>query len=512
VDPDHPTQYRVTHFRIKDPETNETKTELPTDNRGWLKINYAGAEQSYPHIPASEFFNDRPTMTIHQRVIDPKTKISQVKNMVVNKAEFIKDRILIMGATAIGVYDLRVTPFQENFPGVETHVNVIGNLMSQKFLKTHPNEFRYILTAVIGFGLIVSLALTHLGALYGLLLTALMIGGITAIDRFLFNKLGFVATTALPVVLIFTIYVVITFYKYFTEERKKAQLRSTFSKYVSPAIVDEILSNPDNINLGGRKQKMSVMFSDVRGFTTISEKLEPTVLSDVLNMYLTPMTNIVFANKGTLDKYMGDAIMSFYGAPIYFEDHAIHACRCALQSIEKLWELQKDFQARGLPKIDIGIGINSSDMSVGNMGSEIVRSYTVMGDAVNLGSRLEGINKEYGTRIIISEFTHADVKDKFTSREVDWVRVKGKYQPIKIYELICEGAPKEDKQQLLNHYNEGYRLYRESKFQEALECFNKALIVLPDDPVSKLYVERCQDYIAEPPPAHWDGVFIMKTK
>ena len=257
---------------------------------------------------------------------------------------------------------------------------------------------------------------------------------------------------------------------------------------------------------------MSVFFSDVRGFTTISEKLDPRVLSDVLNKYLTPMTQIVFANKGTLDKYMGDAVMAFFGAPIVFPDHAKYACRCALQSLEKLRELQKEFKEQGLPEIDIGIGINTAEMSVGNMGSDIVRNYTVMGDAVNLGSRLEGINKEYGTRIIISQFTFEDVKDSFTCREVDWVRVKGKNEPVRIFELICEGKADGPTSGLLQHFSSGFELYHLKKFSEALECFNKALEMKAGDPPSELYVERCQEYLAAPPPENWDGVFVMKTK
>jgi len=257
---------------------------------------------------------------------------------------------------------------------------------------------------------------------------------------------------------------------------------------------------------------MSVFFSDVRGFTTISEKLDPRALSDLLTRYLTPMTQIVFANKGTLDKYMGDALMAFFGAPLVFDDHAKHACRSALQSLEKLKELQAQFKAQGLPEIDIGIGINSGEMSVGNMGSDIVRSYTVMGDSVNLGSRLEGINKEYGTRVIISQFTYEDVKDSFCCREVDWVRVKGKMEPVRIFELICEGEPEGMTREVLSHFSQGFNLYHEKKFAEALDCFRKASQLNPTDGPSELYIERCETFLQEPPPEQWDGVFVMKTK
>jgi adenylate cyclase len=224
------------------------------------------------------------------------------------------------------------------------------------------------------------------------------------------------------------------------------------------------------------------------------------------------MTEIVFANKGTLDKYMGDAVMAFFGAPVKYSDHAKMACRCALKSIEKLYELQKVFEKQGLPHIDIGIGINTGEMSVGNMGSNIVQNYTVMGDSVNLGSRLEGINKEYGTRIIISEFTHEDVKDAFTAREIDRVRVKGKYEPVKIFELVCEGKAPPDKATLLTLFNQAYDLYLQKKFTDALVIFKQALETSQNDPVSKLYIERCEDYIETPPPENWDGVYVMKTK
>jgi adenylate cyclase len=263
--------------------------------------------------------------------------------------------------------------------------------------------------------------------------------------------------------------------------------------------------------------ELTVMFSDVRGFTTISEKLDPRALSDLLNSYLTPMTDLVFETKGTLDKYMGDAIMAFWGAPIHFADHAEHAARCALKMLVKLRELQESYRAKSLPEIDIGIGLNTGDMSVGNMGSNTVRSYTVMGDSVNLGSRLEGINKQYGTRIIISEFTRAKLGQAFITREVDWVRVKGKALPVRIFELMGErnsGATQPDPLliQLLPHFEAGFAHYHARRFAEAIEEFNRALQIKPDDECSKLYVERCQDYVQEPPEQDWDGVFTMKTK
>ena len=511
-DPKDARQKKITSVTVRDINKEATPVmTIPVDGQGRLKINYAGGTQMFPYVPAKELLNDKPTMKIERRVFDPASQRYVPKEETVSKAEFIKDKSFIFGVTAIGVYDLRVTPFEKNFPGPETHLNVLANLFDANFLRVDNDEARKMIWALVIFGLILSFAVAQSGALLGFVITLVAEVGLIFLDQALLRR-GIVATMVLPVLLIVSIYVCLTLYKYFTEERKKKHLRSTFAKYVSPAVVDEILKSPENIELGGKKLRMSVFFSDVRGFTTISEKLDPEELSDVLNKYLTPMTEIVFANRGTLDKYMGDAVMAFFGAPIPYPDHAKYACRCALQSIEKLKELQKEFREKDLPNIDIGIGINTAEVSVGNMGSDTVRSYTVMGDGVNLASRLEGINKEYGTRIIISQFTYEEVKNSFVAREVDWVRVKGKNEPVRIFELIGEGKVPEDWTLCLEKFNAGFNLYHEKKFSEAKENFSAALAARPGDPVSELYIERCDDYLKELPPEHWDGVYVMKTK
>jgi adenylate cyclase len=513
IDPKNPNQKKLTSFVIKDPskDPEEIIGDIPVDDQGRLKINYAGGTNMYPYLPAKELFNGKETMTIEQKSYNDSTGRWEYASHEVKKAEFIKDKAFIIGATAIGVYDLRVTPYEKNFPGPETHLTALGNLFDRNFLREHPNEEFFMAWALLIFGVILSITVSFTTAIPGFLVSFGSIGGIALLDQYLLSK-GMFATMTLPAGLGLSLYVFLFFYKYLTEERKKKHLRSTFSKYVSPAVVDEILKDPENIELGGKKMRMSIFFSDVRGFTTISEKLEPTVLSDVLNLYLTPMTNIVFANKGTLDKYIGDAVMAFFGAPIPFDDHATHACRCALQSITKLKEIQAEFKAKNLPNIDIGIGINSAEVSVGNMGSDIVRSYTVMGDGVNLAARLEGITKEYGVRIVISEFTYGEVKDKFTVRELDWVKVKGKNLPVRIFELISEGKPEEKTHNMLNEFQNGFELFHQKKFDMALTQFKKCLELVPADPPSELYVERCEDYLKEPPPENWDGVVTMKTK
>ncbi len=501
----------VKDVRIGDNEGNPLFT-IPTDEKGRIIINYAGKRHMFAYLSAAELLSDSPQVKIQKRIYNKEFGQYLSKDIEVNKADFIKGKTFLVGATATGVYDLRVTPFEENFPGVETHANVIDNLIRKDFLRLHPNEELYMIVFLMILGIGLSITLSHLGAVWGLVITTIILSTVYFFDKIYFFKNGYLISVFFPIFLTFSIYLFLTFYKYFTEERKKKELKGTFAKYVSPAIVEEILADPSNIELGGKKENLTVLFSDIRGFTTISEKLDPRALSDLLNSYLTPMTQLVFEHKGTLDKYMGDAVMAFFGAPIHYLDHANHACRCSLEMLVKLNELQLEYKRKGLPNIDIGIGLNSGEMSVGNMGSDIVRSYTVMGDSVNLGARLEGINKQYGTRIIISEFTYEAIKNDFIVREVDWVRVKGKLLPVKIYELVGEHTAPENTLEKLKWFNDGFTSYHEKNFSHATEKFEKALAIQPDDLCSKLYIERCKDYLIQPPPEDWDGVFIMTSK
>ena len=505
----------IDSVKILNNETGNIEYELPITSNGELLINYRGSRMSIPHVSISDVLNNSETIEVQQIDFNNKDKDTLgevVETSTVNKKDWFKDKILIVGATASAVYDLRVTPFDENLPGPETHLNVIDNLVRKDFFKSYKDEDLNMLFSLFFIGILVSIVISYLGAVSGFFTTIVMLVSVLIVDKYIFFLNGWIITIIFPLFLILFLYLFMTFYKYFTEERSKKELRGTFSKYVSPSIVDEILKDPENLELGGKKQNMTVLFSDIRGFTTISEMLDPKALSELLNSYLTPMTELVFEHKGTLDKYMGDAVMAFFGAPVQYPDHAAHACRCALSHIKKLKELQIEYEKQGLPQIDIGIGINTGEMSVGNMGSETVRSYTVMGDAVNLGSRLEGINKEYGTRIIISEFTYQDVKDNFICREIDWVRVKGKNKPVKIFELIDEGSTSVENTKMLKHFNKGFELYHQKMWTESIEQFNLALNYVPEDVPSKLYIKRCESFIKQPPPEDWDGVYVMTTK
>ena len=474
-------------------QKGESVFEIPVDSEGRMAINFAGPEKMFPHVSVADLLTDKEDLNYQVREFDEASKSWIEKTKTAKKADFFKGKIFFLGATAVGIYDLRVTPFEENYPGVEIHANALDNLLRRDFLVSSPQEAGSMLWALIGIGILLSACLSYFGALVGLTLTALSIAAVGLIDASFLLHHGIVLTVILPLSLILILFIFLVSYRYFIEERGKKELRNTFQKYVSPSIVEEILSDPSKIELVGRKERVTIFFSDIRGFTAIAEKLDPQVLTELLNRYLTPMTEIVFENRGTLDKYMGDGIMAFFGAPISYHEHAQAACRCALKSLEKLQELKEEFRGEGLPEFDIGIGVNTGEVIVGNMGSKKVQSYTVMGDAVNLGSRLESLNKLYGTRILVSEFTFAAIKDKFVCREIDLVRVRGKEQAVRIFELIAEGAVDTKTQKMLEFFSLGYKQYQQKNWSDAMTCFNRALEINSHDPVSLIYIKRCQD-------------------
>jgi adenylate cyclase len=313
-------------------------------------------------------------------------------------------------------------------------------------------------------------------------------------------------------VMISLIYVINMSYGFFVESRGKRQLAGLFGQYVPPELVDEMSKNPEAFSLEGESREMTVLFSDVRGFTTISEGLDPKQLTKLMNEFLTPMTHIIHHSRGTIDKYMGDAIMAFWGAPLADADHAKHALKAALDMIDALAKLQQDFAAKGWPPINIGVGLNSGLMTVGNMGSEFRMAYTVMGDAVNLGSRLESLTKNYGVHIIVSEFTKELVPD-FIYRELDVVRVKGKDKPVTIFEPVCE-EEKLDKQtkDSLKLYREALKLYRNQNWDLAEMQLINLQKLEPQRYVYEMYIKRIAYFRQNPPGSDWDGVFNYETK
>jgi adenylate cyclase len=309
----------------------------------------------------------------------------------------------------------------------------------------------------------------------------------------------------------------VSLYRALVEEKEKRKVRSAFGQYLSPEVIRRLLRNPQLVE--PRKTDITVMFSDIRGFTTISEKLDAQELALFLNGYLSDMTRIVFDTQGTLDKYIGDAVMAFWGAPYEDPGHAARACTAALSMMGRVHELQKQWESEGKPKLDIGIGLNSGVASVGNMGSALRYGYTALGDTVNLSSRLEGLNKDYGTHILANESTYAAAKDAgFLFRELDSIRVKGKLQPVTIYELVGQLSELQqdpnfpDLQQCFAQFAQARQLYLHRQWPAAQQAFQSILDHWPNDGPSRMYWKRCQEYLFDEPPATWDGVFTMTHK
>lgn len=463
---------------------------IPTDENGQLLINYLGPPKTFPHFSISDILSGQlATGTF-------------------------ADRIVLVGATAMGAYDLRSTPFSPVYPGVEIQATVIDNILRQNFL-TRPQWSKiYDLLAIITLGVLTGIALPRMGALKGLLFaTGLFILHIF-IARWLFVNSGVWLNIVYPLLVLSTNYTALTVYHYVTEERERKKIKGAFEHYVAPEVVNEIVKYPEKLNLGGERRVLTVLFTDIRGFTGISESMESHQLVELLNEYFTAMTDLILKYRGTLDKYIGDAIMAFYGAPIEQDEHGLMACYTAVDMLEELKKLQAEWSVRKLPKLSMRIGIHTGEMIIGNIGSKKRFNYTVMGDAVNLASRLEGLNKAYGTEILMGENTAQLVEKSFLLREIDMVRVVGKEQPVRIYELVAtSGASLPGEQEkAFRSYAAGLEAYRHQFWEEALGFFKQSLVLWPEDGPSRTMAERCHIYQKAPPPETWDGVFEAAQK
>lgn len=338
---------------------------------------------------------------------------------------------------------------------------------------------------------------------------------IIGVAQYIFNQ-HLIMVKVVPLMSsIFLGYISSIAYQYLTESKQKKVIKGIFSHYVNKEVVDKMLENPDSVRLGGEKVELTIMFSDLSGFTTISEMLTPEELVVLLNEYLGSMTDIIMQAGGTLDKYIGDAIMAFWGAPIPQEKHAILCCRAVMAQQAKLKILAQTWVDRGFPRLIARFGVNTGQVVAGNMGSSSRFNYTVMGDSVNLAARLEPANKEFDTLVMISEFTHEKVKDEFLCRQLDLLQVKGKTKPVTVFELIADRMVGEDishMERVVHIYNEGLKLYYAQQFEQAINVFEQVLDIEPNDGPSKTYIKRCHDFIENPPEPNWTGVYIMKHK
>ncbi len=468
------------------------KLTVKPDWLGRVLINYRGPRGTYPYYSIAD---------VVQRKFKPGT---------------FRDKIVLVGASATGIGDLRTPPYGGiDYPGLEVHANVIDNMLNDGFLIRGPHQEVFDLALIFLFGIPLGIALALVSPRW-------MWFGLALLVPFAFlNYISFLRghwlNFTLPAMTLTANVMLVSLYRALVEEKEKRKVRSAFSRYLNPEVIRRLLLNPKLVE--PRKTEITVMFSDIRGFTTISEKLDAQELAIFLNGYLSDMTKIVFGTQGTLDKYIGDAVMAFWGAPIEEPDHAENACKAALAMMQRVHELQKKWEAEGKPKLDIGVGLNSGPASVGNMGSELQYGYTALGDTVNLSSRLEGLNKEYGTHILVNESTYMAVKEAgFLFRELDIIRVKGKLQPVVIYELVGRVSELEKDPGYvellwrLEEFAAARALYGHRKWDEAQRKFEEILKRCPEDGPSRMYWKRCQEYLFDEPPVGWDGVFTMTHK
>jgi adenylate cyclase len=476
---------------IVDIQFGEGLRIVPNDI-GQALINYHGRAYTYPHFSMADVVQRR-----------------------LPAADF-RDKIVLIGATATGIGDIKSTPYSgTDYPGVEIHANVIDNILHNDFLVRGAKQQLWDAIFILLFGIPLGIWMALVQPRWMWFGTGLL-APLVAVDYIAFLHGSWLNFTV-PAMTLTGNVLLVSLYRALVEEREKRKVRSAFGQYLSPEVIRRLLLNPRLVD--PRKTDVTVMFSDIRGFTTISEKLDAQELALFLNQYLSDMTRIVFKTNGTLDKYIGDAVMAFWGAPFEEPGHAAKACNAALEMMKRVRELQKQWEAQGKPRLEIGIGLNTGVASVGNMGSSLRYGYTALGDTVNLSSRLEGLNKDYGTHIIVNETTYEGTKDNgFLFRELDLIRVKGKLQPVTIYQLMgrqadlaADGRVEEVRLQV-EQFALARELFRNRKWDAAQRAFQEFLEKWPEDGPSRVYWKRCQEYLFDEPSANWDGVFVMTHK
>ncbi len=461
---------------------------IPVDDNLAALVPYKGPAGSFPYVPAADVLSGQADI------------------------EKLFDAIVLVGTTAPALFDLRSTPMGNVYPGVEIHANMINGILENRFWYEPDWVIYFEISVLLMTAFILALLLPRLSLFAAVLLILFLTVAGTAINFVISFGGLMVLPIANPVLYTFLLSSCLIAYSVMLERRKKRYLSRTFGKYVPRELVEQFEQSEAEVSLEGEARELTVMFSDIRDFTRISEGLAPNELTRLMNAFLTPVTEVIHQHKGNVDKYIGDAVMAFWGAPLTDSLHAQHALEAALSIVKVVELLNEDFAKKGWPVLKIGIGINTGVVSVGNMGSEYRTAYTVMGDAVNLGSRLEGLCKVYGVNIVAGEETMRQAQGH-EFRELDRVRVKGKKKPITIYEplgpvekLTAEFAAE------LERYRQALLLYRQRDWSAAEQVFEVLAETRPLQWLYRLYLTRCQEYRLQPPPENWDGVYSLKTK
>jgi adenylate cyclase len=474
--------------------------ELPTDRNGQFWVHFNKHDKSR-FVSATD--------VLHGRVDNDR----------------LRGRLALIGTSAVGLLDLKTTPVDPAMPGVEVHSQILENVLTKSSL-TYPNyAIGAELIAAVLLGLAIIIAAPMLPAATVIVLGAGLIAGLVALAWYFFIVHSLLIDFTYPLISSWLIYLVLTFVNYVREQRQRQQIRSAFGFYLSPALVEQLARSPEKLVLGGEERRMTILFSDVRGFTTISEhyKDDPQGLTHLMNRFLTPLTNAIIERKGTIDKYIGDAIMAFWNAPVDDAEHEANACNAALQMLAKAEELnvelKRDAQANGgvyMP-LRIGIGLNTGPCVVGNMGSDFRFNYSVLGDTVNVASRLESRTKDYRLSLVIGSRTAEGAKGKFATMEIDLIQVKGKKQPEAVFTVIGPAEVEQDPRcgELRDLNARMLASYRKQQWDEALGFINRCRKLANGFEVAGLYdmyVERIEAYRADPPPPDWDGVYEAHSK
>ena len=461
---------------------------IPVDDTASALIPFRGGKFSFPYVSLADVLFDRV------------------------KPDALAGKIALVGTTAPGLLDLRSTPVDSVYPGVEIHANLISGMIDREIKQKPPYMLGAEVVLLVLGGAVLAVLIPMLSALWATAATLLAAALISSLDVAIWMQANMVLPLASALLMTVALYTMNMAYGYFVESRSKRQFTELFGQYVPPELVDKMAEDPEKYNMEGKEEVLTVLFSDVRGFTTISESLSAKELSAYINDYLTSMSLVIRGNRGTLDKYIGDAIMAFWGAPVEDSAHARNGVLTALQMQRRATTLNEEFRAKGWPEFRIGIGVNSGRMRVGDMGSKLRKAYTVMGDPVNLGSRLEGITKLYRVGILVGEDTRKAVKD-VVFREVDRVRVKGKDEAVAIFEpLGLEGEVEKSVHDELRLWNQCLRHYRSRDWDQAEVALLNLQRMRPDCQLYQAYVERIEHYRREPPEAGWGGVTRFATK
>lgn len=457
-------------------------------NNPYTLINYPGSRAAFVHLSVVDLLDGR---------VDPL--------LLANSAALV-------GVTLVGSSgDQRVTPFREFEAGVVTHAALVSNVLRGDFLDRPDWAVPLELGALLGLGLLVAVFIPRTRSFAAKIAVVVLVIALWLAGSLVAFTQGVLLASVVPVSALASVSFATIFLGYLSVDREKLKMRQTFRRYLGEDVMDVALENPERLNRG-EKREMTVLFSDIRGFTSIAEHMPPEQLATFINQYLSPMTHLVFDEKGTLDKYIGDAVMAFWNAPLDQPDHALRACRAAVRMLEGLEVLKAKWRAEGYPELEIGVGLNTGPMVVGNLGSDVRVDYTVLGDAVNLGSRLEGTNKLYGTRIIISESTRAAAGQGLVTRQLGAVRVKGKRQPVAIFELRGLGTPSAGDAEAIARFEAGLAAWNAQRFDEAKAHFEAVLSRWAYDAPSRLYLAELEGLIGRPPSTDWDGVISLRSK